>query len=228
MIVLIIAGFIGFTVGRMISLIVSQLFRQRFDLNETAARTLIVLGSGGKQQHIAQLLGEIMRTLFSGHTTEMLEIVKKLKPDKYTPRFYIVAENDQNSVDKLMALETNPDDYKIYMITRSRKVHQSYFSSVFSTIKSLFNCIPLLMHAQPDLILCNGPATCVPVCLVAFLFKVFYINSRCKIAFIESYCRVKSLSLSGWILLYLTDIFVVQWPKISKVSRKVLYFGRLT
>lgn len=50
MIVLIIAGFIGFTVGRMISLIVSQLFRQRFDLNERAARTLIVLGSGGKQQ----------------------------------------------------------------------------------------------------------------------------------------------------------------------------------
>jgi len=131
-------------------------------------------------------------------------------------------------VDKLMALETDPDDYKIYMITRSRKVHQSYLSSVLSTIKSLFNCIPLLMHAQPDLILSNGPSTCVPVCLVAFLFKVFYINSRCKIAYVESYCRVKSLSLSGWILLYLTDIFVVQWPMISKVSRKVLYFGRLT
>lgn len=169
-----------------------------------------------------------MRTFILGHTTEMLEIVKKLKPDKYTPRFYIVAKNDQNSVDKLMALETNPDDYKIYMITRSRNVHQSYLSSLFTTCKSLLDCIPLLMHAQPDLILSNGPATCVPVCLVAFLFKVFYINSRCKIAFIESYCRVKSLSLSGWILLYLTDIFIVQWPKISKVSRKVLYFGRLT
>lgn len=228
MIVLIIAGFIGFTVGRMISLIVSQLFRQRFDLNESAARTLIVLGSGGKQQQQHCTIKELHENLILGHTTEMLEIVKQLKPDKYTPRFYIVAENDQNSVDKLMALETNPDDYKIYMITRSRKVHQSYLSSVFTTIKSLFNCIPLLMHAQPDLILSNGPATCVPVCLVAFLFKVFYINSRCKIAFIESYCRVKSLSLSGWILLYLTDIFVVQWPKISKVSRKVLYFGRLT
>lgn len=158
----------------------------------------------------------------------MLEIVKKLKTDKYNPRFYVVAENDQNSVDKLMTIEKDKDEYKIYMISRSRKVHQSFLSSVFTTLKSIVDCMPLLMHARPDLILCNGPATCVPVCLVAFLFKVFYINNRCKIAFIESYCRVKSLSLSGWILLYLSDIFVVQWPKISKISRKILYFGRLT
>lgn len=158
----------------------------------------------------------------------MLEIVKKLKLDKYTPRFYVVAENDQNSIDKLLVVEKDKDDYKIYMINRSRKVHQSYVSSIFTTIRSILSCITLLMHAQPDLVLSNGPGTCVPVCLVAFFFKVFYINSRCKIAFVESYCRVKSLSLSGWILLYLTDIFVVQWPKISKVSRKVLYFGRLT
>lgn len=156
----------------------------------------------------------------------MLEIAKKLSTDKYTPRSYVVAEDDQNSVDKLIAFEKS--ECKIYMITRSRKVHQSFVSSAFTTLKSIFNCIPLLMHAQPDLILCNGPATCVPVCLVAFLLKVFYINSRCKIAFIESFCRVKTLSLSGWILLYISDIFVVQWSSLSKVSRKVLYFGRLT
>lgn len=158
----------------------------------------------------------------------MLEIVKKLNTDKYTPRSYVVAEGDQNSIDKLLSVEADRGECKIYLITRARKVHQSFVSSTLTTLKSIFNCIPLLMHAQPDLILCNGPATCVPVCLVAFLLKVFYINSRCKIAFIESYCRVKTLSLSGWILLYLSDIFVVQWPTISKVSRKVLYFGRLT
>lgn len=157
----------------------------------------------------------------------MLEVVKKLNVEKYSPRLYVVAESDQNSVDKLMAIEKE-SDYKIYMISRSRKVRQSYFSSIFSTLKSTFDCFPLLMHTQPDLVLCNGPGTCVPVCLVTFLFKVFYINSKCKIAFIESYCRVKTLSLSGWILLYITDIFVVQWPKLSKISRKVSYFGRLT
>lgn len=48
MIVLIIAGIIGFSIGRVISLVVSQLFQQRFDLNKASARTLIVLGSGGE------------------------------------------------------------------------------------------------------------------------------------------------------------------------------------
>lgn len=158
----------------------------------------------------------------------MIEIVKKLNRSKYNPRAYVVADGDQNSIDRVMSIEHDKEQYKIYVITRSRKVHQSYISSIFSTLKSIFDCIPLLLHSRPDLILCNGPSTCVPICAVAFLFKVLYINARVRIAFIESYCRVKSLSLSGWILLYLTDIFVVQWPDISKISRKVLYFGRLT
>lgn len=158
----------------------------------------------------------------------MIEIVKRLDFEKYTPRLYVVAENDQNSVDKIMTVEKDDSEYKIYVITRSRKVHQSYFSSILTTLKSTFDCAPLLLHSRPDLILCNGPGTSVPVCVVAFLLKVFYINSACRIAFIESFCRVKTLSLSGKILLYLSDIFVVQWPDLSKISRKILYFGRLT
>lgn len=159
----------------------------------------------------------------------MLEIVKKLDKNKYVPRFYVVSENDQNSVDKLLSIEKDKSEYKIYVITRSRKVHQSYFSSIFTTMRSFLDCIPLLLHSRPNLILCNGPGICVPVCIVAFLLKVFYINSTCRMVFIESYCRVKTLSLSGWILLYITDLFVVQWPELAKsVSRKVKYFGRLT
>jgi beta-1,4-N-acetylglucosaminyltransferase len=158
----------------------------------------------------------------------MIEIVKKLNKSKYNPRFYVVAEGDQNSVDRVMSIEDDKDQYKLYVITRSRKVHQSYSSSVLTTLRSIIDCFPLLLHSRPDLILCNGPSTCVPICLVAFLLKVLYINAGCRIAFIESYCRVKTLSLSGWILLYLTDIFVVQWPDIKKISRKILYFGRLT
>lgn len=158
----------------------------------------------------------------------MIEVVKKLNKSKYMPRLYVVAEGDQNSVDRVTSIEDDKDQYKIYVITRSRKVHQSYVSSILTTLKSLIDCFPLLLHSRPDLILCNGPSTCVPICLVAFLLKIFYVNAGCRIAFIESFCRVKTLSLSGKILLYLSDIFVVQWPDIQKMSRKILYFGRLT
>lgn len=158
----------------------------------------------------------------------MIEIVKKLNFTKYNPRFYVVAEGDQNSIDRVMSIEKDKEQYKIYVITRSRKVHQSYSSSILTTLRSIFDSFPLLLHSRPDLILCNGPSTCVPICGVAFLLKVLYINTSVRIAFVESFCRVKSLSLSGWILLLFSDIFVVQWPEISKISRKISYFGRLT
>lgn len=158
----------------------------------------------------------------------MIEIVKKLNFKKYNPRFYVVAEGDQNSIDRVMSIEKDKEQYKIYVITRSRKVHQSYSSSILTTLRSIFDSFPLLLHSRPDLILCNGPSTCVPICGVAFLLKVLYINTSVRIAFVESFCRVKSLSLSGWILLLFSDIFVVQWPEISKISRKISYFGRLT
>lgn len=33
-----------------------------------------------------------------------------------------------------------------------------------------------------------------------------------RVVFVESLCRVQSLSLTGRILYYLADRFVVQWP----------------
>lgn len=50
MFVLIIAGIIGFSLGRVISIVLSQLLKQQFSMNIQSAKTLIVLGSGGKQE----------------------------------------------------------------------------------------------------------------------------------------------------------------------------------
>lgn len=222
-------GIVGFAIGRIISIVFSLLFQRQFSLDVSNAHTLIVLGSGGELRMfllIQRLKDSILQ--FLGHTTEMLEIVKKLKTDKYTPRYYVVAEGDENSVNKLLQIETDKEKFKIFVIRRSRQVHQSYLSSVKTTLLSFLDCLPILIHAKPNLILTNGPGTCVPICIVAFMMKVFFYNSSCKITFIESFCRVKTLSLSGWILLYISDIFVVQWPAIKNISRKIQYFGRLT
>ncbi|XP_055631726.1 UDP-N-acetylglucosamine transferase subunit ALG14 homolog [Toxorhynchites rutilus septentrionalis] len=182
------------------------------------AKTMIVMGSGG-------------------HTAEMLQIVEGLDFTKYTPRQYVIAAADKTSVVKVIDVEVRrePDlakqDYEIVAITRSRHVQQSYFCSVFTTLTAISNSIPVVVRSRPDLILTNGPGTCVPICLVAFLTKLFFYNRNCKIVFVESFCRVRSLSLSGKILLWITDLFVVQWPGLVKGSgdgRKVEYFGRLS
>ncbi|KAI3751546.1 hypothetical protein L2E82_22634 [Cichorium intybus] len=50
-----------------------------------------------------------------------------------------------------------------------------------------------------DKILCNGPGTCIPICAVAFIFKVLGIRWS-NIFYVESIARVKRLSLSGLLL----------------------------
>ncbi|KAM0729330.1 UDP-N-acetylglucosamine transferase subunit ALG14 [Formica fusca] len=138
--------------------------------------------------------------LFSGsggHTAEMLRIVRHLNFENYSPRVYIRAQTDKLSAEKVRDLEDGNEDYKIIEIYRSREVRQSYFTSIWTTVLATLNCLPILWRENPELILCNGP---------------------------ESFCRVKSFSLTGKILYYLSDHIIVQWAYLSKpmYSRSVL------
>lgn len=175
------------------------------------ARTLIVLGSGG-------------------HTAEMCSISKYLATEKYSPRYFVLSDTDTTSESKVLRIPaTSKRDSYIYRIKRSRHVGQSYFTSIFTTIQSIFLSIPMVYRTQPDLILCNGPGTCVPICLIAFILKLFgLLDAQSKIVFVESFCRVKTVSLTGKILIWFVDCFVVQWPQLTQFSPKVKYFGKLT
>ncbi|XP_063705247.1 UDP-N-acetylglucosamine transferase subunit ALG14 homolog [Culicoides brevitarsis] len=179
------------------------------------AKTMIVLGSGG-------------------HTAEMLEIVRELDIEKYAPRIYITAKTDTNSILRLVDTEIAKEpekekhNFEIVAIARSREVKQSYLTAIFSTLHATLDCIPVLVRTRPDLILTNGPGTCVPVCLVAFWLKIFFFNTNCRIVYVESYCRVKTLSLSGKLLIWMSDLFVAQWPDVAKCAKKIQYFGRLS
>lgn len=173
-----------------------------------SAKTLIVLGSGG-------------------HTTEMFKILHELNKVNYTPRIYVAADSDQSSHSKVTEFEATSIDYKFIKIFRSRNVGQSYFSSVFTTLQAIMFSIPMIYREKPDLVMCNGPGTCVPICLIAFLFRVVCINTNCRIVFVESFCRIKSLSLTGRILIWFADLFVVHWQEQQKFSKKIQCFGQL-
>ncbi|XP_064927193.1 UDP-N-acetylglucosamine transferase subunit ALG14 homolog isoform X3 [Columba livia] len=75
-------------------------------------------------------------------------------------------------------------------------------------------------------ILCNGPGTCVPVCISALLLGLLGIK-RAIIVYVESICRVETLSLSGKILYYFSDYFIVQWPGLKEKYPKSVYLGRI-
>ncbi len=113
----------------------------------------------------------------------------------------------------------------VYKLPRAREVNQSYVTSVFSTIRSFFQTVKLIWETQPELLLCNGPGTCVPLIYSVFLFRVLGLfrcnsisghSSDCKVIFVESLCRVGTLSLSGKLVYPLVDKFVVHWPSLKK------------
>ncbi|KAK8945776.1 hypothetical protein KSP40_PGU021457 [Platanthera guangdongensis] len=181
--------------------------------------TLIVLGSGG-------------------HTAEMLRLVNVLQKDRFVPRFYIAAGTDNMSLQKARVLEDSLLENKgignknieklVYFeqIYRSREVGQSYITSIYTTMLALVHALWLMLKFRPEVIICNGPGTCIPICLVAFIFKVIGVRWS-SIFYIESIARVRRLSLSGLLLykLHLADQFYVQWPQLQRKYPRAHYVG---
>lgn len=83
----------------------------------------------------------------------------------------------------------------------------------------ILNALFILIREKPDVILSLGADIALP----------FYIWGRLlssKTIFIESYCRIESLSRTGRIAYWLVDIFWVQWPKLlSQCGTKARYKG---
>lgn len=180
--------------------------------------TLIILGSGG-------------------HTAEMLNLLAVLQKDRFKPRFYIAAATDNMSLQKAMLLENSlasesgtavADTAQFMKIYRSREVGQSYITSVWTTLIAIVHALWLMIKIRPEVILCNGPGTCIPLCVIAFIFKVVGIRWS-SIFYVESIARVRRLSLSGLLLykLWLADQIFVQWPQLQQQYPRATYVGRL-
>ncbi|KAL9653838.1 hypothetical protein ABK040_012899 [Willaertia magna] len=173
-------------------------------------KTLVVLGSGG-------------------HTGEMIAMIQSLDPKKYK-FIFVVADTDKDSEKYVRTRLENKEEYQPLIfnrIPRSREVHQSYFTSIFTTLKALiYTTFITNIKINPDLILVNGPGTCIPICLSGYLMRFLGIK-HVKIIFVESVCRIESLSLSGKIMYYLADRFLVHWPQLQHKYPKVEYHGRL-
>lgn len=166
-----------------------------------------------------------------GHTTEILRLVDSLS-QAYSPRHYVIADTDKMSEHKIRILEASrnetdaPPKFTIHRIPRSREVRQSWISSFISTLNALRYSIPLVFRLRPDVVLCNGPGTCVPLCVAGLLLGTLGMK-KVVIVYVESICRVQTLSLSGKILYYISDYFFVQWSSLKDKYPRSVYIGRI-
>ncbi|XP_053487105.1 UDP-N-acetylglucosamine transferase subunit ALG14 homolog isoform X1 [Ictalurus furcatus] len=166
-----------------------------------------------------------------GHTTEIIRLTGSLS-QTYTPRHYVIADTDKMSEDKIRTFEASKEksgtqaQFTIHRIPRSREVRQSWSSSVLSTLNALLYSLPLVFRLRPDMVLCNGPGTCIPLCAAGLLLGILGLK-RVLLVYVESICRVESLSLSGKILYHLADYFFVQWKPLQNKYPRSIYIGRI-
>ncbi|KAH8080265.1 glycosyltransferase family 1 protein [Cristinia sonorae] len=172
-----------------------------------------------------------------GHTSEALSLLSSLDFSRYSPRTYICSAGDLLSAKKAVAVEaakaaespSHPTQetrlnkpYSIITIPRARRVHQSLLTTPLSAARSLAVCLYYVMllpliSGEPfaDVVLLNGPGTCCIVCLAIYFSRFFGLPSP-KIIYVESFARVRSLSLTGKLLRLFVDRFIVQWPDLLR------------
>lgn len=167
-----------------------------------------------------------------GHTTEILRLMSGVE-GKYYPRHFVVARCDRISEKKIHTFEHRrvygseaEKNYKVHRIPRSRSVGQSYITSILTTLYASLYCFPLVCKIRPNVILCNGPGTCIPLCF-AGLFLKHLLLLDINIVYVESLCRVQTLSLSARLLLPIIDHILVQWPQLKEKYPGVEFIGRL-
>lgn len=223
----------GFTPDQHVTLLYFMLFA--FAINVVVTRLSSITMRPPPDKRPRKTPGQLLIVLGSGgHTSEMLNILRQMSQlQQDYNRTYVVSSGDGFSAGKVAEFEKElgaNTNFDIVNVHRARRVHQSILTAPFSTLRCVWDCTTLLYRSTPDIILTNGPGTGVCVVLASILLRFFLIGtSGMRTIFIESWARVKTLSLSGRILKFFVDRFIVQWPQLVREygSDAVEYIGPL-
>lgn len=192
---------------------------------------IVVLGSGGHTAEMMSLMRDVdpsrckQRTyiISSGDSFSSGKAmdVEKCIQAKIRGSLPIVSQGD---------LDLSIGMWQVITVPRARRIHQSLLTAPFSCLWCLLGCSKALHKSAsnskisrgeyPDIIVTNGPATAVILILAATLLKFLGIApvSKLRVIYVESWARVKTLSLSGKILLRLgiCEKFIVQWEALAR------------
>ncbi|PVU98242.1 hypothetical protein BB559_001720 [Furculomyces boomerangus] len=169
--------------------------------------------TSSKKKKILVVLGSAPFEYIGGHTTEIIMIIKELKLQGNISYVFVYGNDDLFSKNHALKLDVS-NHKKFIEIPRARKVGQSFLTSVFTTLVAFYHSFFIIVSEKPDIILCNGPAICVPIVIASYIPRILGIK-WIFVLYIESFARVKSLSLSGKILYPLADNFIVQWEYLG-------------
>lgn len=104
------------------------------------------------------------------------------------------------------------DSGKVYVVGESNHKYPLRVLKVFT------RCIAIIIRQRPKVIISTGASA---GCMLCFLGKL----KGAKVVWVDSITNVEKLSLSGWMVRYIADLFLVQWPELVEQYSNVEYVG---
>ncbi|TQS38902.1 hypothetical protein Golomagni_00582 [Golovinomyces magnicellulatus] len=201
---------------------------------QSPSHLIAILGSGGHSAEMKSLLRDLDPTRYT-HRTYIISSGDNLAREKA----FQIESNIQARLRPCSPTDAGIWDdvtgiWDVVLVSRARKIHQSLLTTLFSSLWCAHDCIRALdlikrsskaaPNEYPDVIVANGPATSVIFVLTAAFLRFLGVAPiwKMKVIFVESWARVKSLSLSGRLLLRLgiCDRFLVQWETLANSINK--------
>lgn len=135
-----------------------------------------------------------------GHLTELLQLEQAWQNTEH----FFVSDKRLNAIDLA-------EKEKVYFVTCPRR-------NPLKLVLNFLQSIKIFLKERPNIVISTGADTAIPICLIARLFGK-------KVAFIESFCRIKEPSLSGKIMYKTATLFLVQWKENKKFFPKATFAG---
>lgn len=208
---------------------------EKVDMSQFKQRTYVISSGDGLSADKARAFErnlEVRRAQPGVHGAVPMVASRKVKAHAQR------AQGQQKPEDAHLA--SSADGFTIHTLPRARRIHQPIYTAPYTSLLTLYAALSLLHSIPyPDVIITNGPATGVIVVLASLIMRFFDIadvecegrggalseegrglvggDMRC--IYIESWARVKRLSLSGKMLLRVADRVLVQWESLEEITK---------
>lgn len=214
--------------------------------DSTQTRLMIVLGSGGHTAEMLALLQNIdpLKYTHRSYVVSSGDAFSARKAEEFeqqisTRSIAVPASRKQ----KLQGQVDAAGSFDIAIVPRARRVYQSIWTTPFTSVLCFWACLKVLRKPKtmppkvirteqgvlqrqqlgyPDLIITNGPGTGVIVVFASLALRLAGLGAgedKMRTIYVESWARVRRLSLSGKILLRVVDRFIVQWEALVKATQ---------
>ncbi len=138
-----------------------------------------------------------------GHLSQLLKIVQAVEGYEA----FVITTSD--------AVRKNLTQFgRVHVVGECNRQHG------LRVVKVFWACWRILRCERPDVVVSTGAAA---GCMCCFLGKL----RGAKIVWVDSITNVDRLSLSGWLVRYIADLFVVQWADLARKYPGAEYVGTI-